>query len=185
MEVHLILITYLERLFVCTSDWLTIEILVCVGCTCRIFFYFWFLIVHFRCIRIYKKMDEMIQKAGTESGLTTADLFDYLPNELTIWVDPHEVHTIPYWHVGLMWNGVGLGLGILNVLGTLSVAKIGTARMPKIIENNTVGSCTTIVMIIGLVYKRFPCKHDLLVNGYWYWHSQDKSEIMKRKENMK
>ena len=57
---------------------------------------FLFLIVHFRCIRIYKKMDEMIQKAGTESGLTTADLFDYLPNELTIWVDPHEVHTIPY-----------------------------------------------------------------------------------------
>lgn len=45
----------------------------------------------FRCIRINHNMDPIIAKAGSASGLAESDLLQYLPKEMTIWVDPKEV----------------------------------------------------------------------------------------------
>jgi len=46
----------------------------------------------YRCMRIHDhNMDPLIVKAGAQSGLTVAQLFQLLPNQLTIWVDPQEV----------------------------------------------------------------------------------------------
>lgn len=46
----------------------------------------------YRCLRIVnKKMDPLVSKAGEKCGLTTPQLIDLLPSELTMWVDPSEV----------------------------------------------------------------------------------------------
>lgn len=45
----------------------------------------------FRCIRINHNMDPIIARAGCASGLAASDLLQYLPKEMTIWVDPKEV----------------------------------------------------------------------------------------------
>lgn len=45
----------------------------------------------YRCIRINHKLDPLVCKAGAESGLTGGYLYDSLPHELTLWVDPGEV----------------------------------------------------------------------------------------------
>jgi len=36
-------------------------------------------------------MDPLLAKAGDLCGLSNTDLFEMLPNELTLWVDPKEV----------------------------------------------------------------------------------------------
>lgn len=45
----------------------------------------------YRCIRINHKMDPLIGKAASTTGLTREQLFSLLPSELTMWVDPYEV----------------------------------------------------------------------------------------------
>jgi len=45
----------------------------------------------YRCIRINHKMDPLLSKAGDLCGLSHTDLFEMLPNELTLWIDPKEV----------------------------------------------------------------------------------------------
>ncbi|KAM9271892.1 LOW QUALITY PROTEIN: protein BTG1-like [Cariama cristata] len=45
----------------------------------------------YRCIRINHKMDPLIGKAAGMIGLTHERLFQLLPSELTLWVDPFEV----------------------------------------------------------------------------------------------
>jgi len=46
----------------------------------------------YRCMRINdRNLDPLILKAGTQCGLTTAQLLQLLPNQLTVWVDPEEV----------------------------------------------------------------------------------------------
>ncbi|XP_064632674.1 protein BTG1-like [Lineus longissimus] len=45
----------------------------------------------FRCLRINHKMEPLITKAAVASGLTEEQLLLNLPNELTMWIDPHEV----------------------------------------------------------------------------------------------
>lgn len=45
----------------------------------------------YRCIRINHKMDPLIAKAGDLCGLSDTALFEMLPNELTLWIDPKEV----------------------------------------------------------------------------------------------
>lgn len=46
----------------------------------------------YRCIRIVnRKMDPLIARAGAEVGLTQVDLLNFLPSELTMWIDPLEV----------------------------------------------------------------------------------------------
>ncbi len=62
-------------------------------------------------------MDPHIQKAGAECGLTLSDLFDYLPNELTIWIDPNEVNIKSLdFHItkGYAQNDQGIGLEKIN-----------------------------------------------------------------------
>jgi len=44
----------------------------------------------FRCIRINHKMDPIVERACKSSGLESG-LLELFPNELTLWVDPHEV----------------------------------------------------------------------------------------------
>ncbi|NWI96623.1 BTG1 protein, partial [Pitta sordida] len=45
----------------------------------------------YRCIRINHKMDPLIGKAAGTIGLSHERLFQLLPSELTLWVDPFEV----------------------------------------------------------------------------------------------
>lgn len=45
----------------------------------------------YRCIRINHKMDPLIGRAASTIGLGHEQLFQLLPNELTLWVDPYEV----------------------------------------------------------------------------------------------
>jgi len=43
----------------------------------------------YRCIRINHSMDPLLDSAAVDSGIK--DLISYLPNELTMWVDPFDV----------------------------------------------------------------------------------------------
>uniref|UniRef100_A0A8C4JI80 Protein BTG1-like n=1 Tax=Dromaius novaehollandiae TaxID=8790 RepID=A0A8C4JI80_DRONO len=45
----------------------------------------------YRCVRINHKMDPLIGKAAAMIGLSHERLFQLLPSELTLWVDPFEV----------------------------------------------------------------------------------------------
>ncbi|NXS26266.1 BTG2 protein, partial [Pomatostomus ruficeps] len=45
----------------------------------------------YRCIRINHKMDPIISKAAGQIGLSLPQLYQLLPSELTLWVDPYEV----------------------------------------------------------------------------------------------
>ncbi|XP_073678767.1 protein BTG1-like [Garra rufa] len=45
----------------------------------------------YRCLRINRKMDPLIEKAASAVGFTQEQLFSSLPVELTLWVDPYEV----------------------------------------------------------------------------------------------
>ncbi|KAM4021926.1 protein BTG1-like [Anomaloglossus baeobatrachus] len=45
----------------------------------------------YRCLRINHKMDPLIGRAAGHIGLSHQRLFQYLPSELTMWVDPFEV----------------------------------------------------------------------------------------------
>ncbi|NXW49121.1 BTG1 protein, partial [Nyctiprogne leucopyga] len=45
----------------------------------------------YRCIRINHQMDPLVGKAAGVIGLSHERLFQLLPNELTLWVDPFEV----------------------------------------------------------------------------------------------
>ncbi|KFQ76710.1 Protein BTG1, partial [Phoenicopterus ruber ruber] len=45
----------------------------------------------YRCIRINHKMDPLIGRAAGMIGLSHERLFQLLPSELTLWVDPFEV----------------------------------------------------------------------------------------------
>nr|KAF6412784.1 BTG anti-proliferation factor 2 [Molossus molossus] len=45
----------------------------------------------YRCIRINHKMDPIISKAASQTGLSQPQLHRLLPRELTLWVDPYEV----------------------------------------------------------------------------------------------
>ncbi|NXR74483.1 BTG2 protein, partial [Pycnonotus jocosus] len=45
----------------------------------------------YRCIRINQRMDPIISKAAGQIGLSLPQLFQLLPRELTLWVDPFEV----------------------------------------------------------------------------------------------
>lgn len=46
----------------------------------------------YRCLRIVgKQIDPLFIRAGAAVGLTTKELAELLPRELTIWVDPEEV----------------------------------------------------------------------------------------------
>ncbi|XP_053572879.1 protein BTG1 [Bombina bombina] len=45
----------------------------------------------YRCIRINHKMDPLIGQAANRIGLSSQLLFQLLPSELTLWVDPYEV----------------------------------------------------------------------------------------------
>ncbi|NWS75940.1 BTG2 protein, partial [Crotophaga sulcirostris] len=45
----------------------------------------------YRCIRINHQMDPIISKAATQIGLSLQQLYQLLPSELTLWVDPYEV----------------------------------------------------------------------------------------------
>ncbi|NXD66397.1 BTG2 protein, partial [Eolophus roseicapillus] len=45
----------------------------------------------YRCIRINHKMDPIISKAASHIGLSVSQLYQLLPSELTLWVDPYEV----------------------------------------------------------------------------------------------
>ncbi|KAG8182591.1 hypothetical protein JTE90_021729 [Oedothorax gibbosus] len=45
----------------------------------------------YRCLRVDNNMDPLIAKAGVMSGFSGADLRRFLPNDLTVWVDPFEV----------------------------------------------------------------------------------------------
>ncbi|NWU71206.1 BTG1 protein, partial [Pterocles burchelli] len=45
----------------------------------------------YRCLRINHKMDPLIGKAAGMIGLSHERLFQLLPSELTLWVDPFEV----------------------------------------------------------------------------------------------
>ncbi|KAM6191863.1 protein BTG2 [Sarcoramphus papa] len=45
----------------------------------------------YRCIRINHKMDPIISKAASQIGLSLPQLYQLLPSELTLWVDPYEV----------------------------------------------------------------------------------------------
>ena len=45
----------------------------------------------YRCIRINHKIDPIVARAGSTIGVSENQLFDMLPNELTLWVDPDEV----------------------------------------------------------------------------------------------
>ncbi|KAM4747738.1 protein BTG1 [Rhinophrynus dorsalis] len=45
----------------------------------------------YRCIRINHKMDPLIGQAADRIGLSSQQMFELLPSELTLWVDPYEV----------------------------------------------------------------------------------------------
>ncbi|XP_008948151.1 PREDICTED: protein BTG1-like, partial [Merops nubicus] len=45
----------------------------------------------YRCIRINHKIDPLVGKAAEKVGLSYERLFQLLPSELTLWVDPFEV----------------------------------------------------------------------------------------------
>ncbi|NWU45391.1 BTG2 protein, partial [Hylia prasina] len=45
----------------------------------------------YRCIRINHRMDPLISKAAGQIGLSLPQLYQLLPSELTLWVDPYEV----------------------------------------------------------------------------------------------
>ncbi|XP_038605424.1 protein BTG2 [Tachyglossus aculeatus] len=45
----------------------------------------------YRCIRINHKMDPIISKVASQIGLHLPQLYQLLPSELTLWVDPYEV----------------------------------------------------------------------------------------------
>lgn len=46
----------------------------------------------YRCIRIHNKViDPVLLKAGYQCGLNRSQLGNYLPHEITLWVDPSEV----------------------------------------------------------------------------------------------
>ncbi|KPP58231.1 protein BTG2-like, partial [Scleropages formosus] len=45
----------------------------------------------YRCIRINHEMDPLIGRAANQVGLSAHRLFELLPRELTLWVDPFEV----------------------------------------------------------------------------------------------
>ncbi|XP_063796773.1 protein BTG1-like isoform X1 [Pseudophryne corroboree] len=45
----------------------------------------------YRCLRINHKMDPLIGRAARYIGLSHQRLFQLLPSELTLWVDPFEV----------------------------------------------------------------------------------------------
>ncbi|NXY51739.1 BTG2 protein, partial [Ceuthmochares aereus] len=45
----------------------------------------------YRCIRINHQMDPIISKAAKQIGLSSSQLYQLLPSELTLWVDPYEV----------------------------------------------------------------------------------------------
>ncbi|XP_004425212.1 PREDICTED: protein BTG2 isoform X2 [Ceratotherium simum simum] len=45
----------------------------------------------YRCIRINHKMDPIISKVASQIGLSQPQLYQLLPSELTLWVDPYEV----------------------------------------------------------------------------------------------
>ncbi|XP_058711986.1 protein BTG2 [Poecile atricapillus] len=45
----------------------------------------------YRCIRINHRMDPIISKAARQIGLSLPQLYQLLPSELTLWVDPYEV----------------------------------------------------------------------------------------------
>ncbi|NP_001086979.1 Novel protein of BTG family L homeolog [Xenopus laevis] len=45
----------------------------------------------YRCLRINHKMDPLIGQAAGHIGLSHLRLFQLLPRELTLWVDPFEV----------------------------------------------------------------------------------------------
>ncbi|NXK70073.1 BTG2 protein, partial [Sylvietta virens] len=45
----------------------------------------------YRCIRINHRMDPIISKAAGRIGLSLPRLYQLLPRELTLWVDPYEV----------------------------------------------------------------------------------------------
>uniref|UniRef100_A0A8C0VBV4 BTG anti-proliferation factor 2 n=1 Tax=Cyanistes caeruleus TaxID=156563 RepID=A0A8C0VBV4_CYACU len=45
----------------------------------------------YRCIRINHRMDPIISKAASQIGLSLPQLYQLLPSELTLWVDPYEV----------------------------------------------------------------------------------------------
>ncbi|XP_014728361.1 PREDICTED: protein BTG2 [Sturnus vulgaris] len=45
----------------------------------------------YRCLRINHRMDPIISKAAGQVGLSLPQLFQLLPRELTLWVDPYEV----------------------------------------------------------------------------------------------
>ncbi|KAK1168825.1 UNVERIFIED_CONTAM: hypothetical protein FKN15_001798 [Acipenser sinensis] len=45
----------------------------------------------YRCIRINHKMDPVVGQAAQRIGLSIQQLYQQLPSELTLWVDPFEV----------------------------------------------------------------------------------------------
>jgi len=45
----------------------------------------------YRCIRINGKIDPILMKAGHLMGLAAQYIYNLLPSDLTMWVDPHEV----------------------------------------------------------------------------------------------
>eukprot|EP00918_Siedleckia_nematoides_P030123 GHVU01065046.1.p1 GENE.GHVU01065046.1~~GHVU01065046.1.p1 ORF type:complete len:364 (-),score=37.21 GHVU01065046.1:1623-2714(-) len=46
----------------------------------------------YRCIRVSgEKVDPVITKAAIDSGLDIDEIKDYLPKDLTVWIDPNEV----------------------------------------------------------------------------------------------
>mgnify|MGYP003572664852 FL=1 len=64
----------------------------------------------YRCIRIVEhKMDPLVLRAGFECGLNTEQLTSYLPNEITMWVDPEEVSYRfgEEGSIGLLYSGTG------------------------------------------------------------------------------
>uniref|UniRef100_A0A8C4RS12 B-cell translocation gene 2 n=1 Tax=Erpetoichthys calabaricus TaxID=27687 RepID=A0A8C4RS12_ERPCA len=45
----------------------------------------------YRCIRINHEMDPIVSKAASRIGLNSQQLYQLLPRELTLWIDPYEV----------------------------------------------------------------------------------------------
>nr|XP_033773273.1 protein BTG2 [Geotrypetes seraphini] len=45
----------------------------------------------YRCIRINRRMDPIIGKVASRTGLGSQELHRLLPSELTLWIDPFEV----------------------------------------------------------------------------------------------
>jgi len=68
-----------------------------VGCLCERFDTHWFPEKPFkgsayRCVRITQLgMDPVLSKVGEAVGMTTEALYNLLPHELTVWIDPAEV----------------------------------------------------------------------------------------------